>query len=163
MTVLPASVTQLAAQHNLGAYSRVHIPKQPWQAWATGGGTIIAVTLLFIVGRFLLQTPGGALFVAWVSGVAVGIVTIRRAYKQRGQSVFVFANGIVVSRPDRLLVALRWEDLYPPRTPRYPAEFARLSRATGLTLSTTKGAYYVSSDLVDFETLKATIASHLQA
>jgi hypothetical protein len=154
MTVLPASVTQLAAQHNLGAFSRVHIPKQPWQAWATGGGIIIAVTLLFIVGRFLLQTPGGSLFVALVSGVAVGIVTIRRGYTQRGRPVFVFENGIVVSSPARRLVALRWEDLYPPRTH---------LRETGLSLSTTKGAYYVSSALVDFETLKATIAAHLRS
>jgi hypothetical protein len=120
---------------------------------------IIGVSLLFIVGRFLLDISGGSLFVALVSAVAVGIVTIRRAYAQRGRPVFVFQNGLVVSRPDRLLVALRWEDLYPSRPiQNFPRQLS--SRATGISLSTKKGVYYLPSTLADFEALKASIAAH---
>jgi hypothetical protein len=153
---LPISATQLAAQNQLGMPVRVHGSAQPSRALATGVGTIVLVTVLFILQRFVLHVTGGDIFVDAVAAIAGAIATINQASKRQGQQVVVYRHGLLLpsSASAHDLAAIRWEEVDP-----YQSRLGEQS----IILVTKRGFRVVlPSTFADFGELKATISAHLQ-
>jgi hypothetical protein len=148
------SAAQVAAQNQLGMQIRFYVSSQPSRALATGVATIVLVTLLFIVQRFVLHVTGGDIFVDAVAAIAGTIATINQAYKRQGQQVGVYQNGLLVPTAAQGLAAIRWEELDPHQS--------RLG-ANSITLVTQRGFRVVlPATFADFGALQATISAHLQ-
>jgi hypothetical protein len=153
---LPISATQLATQNQLGMPVRVHASAQSSRALAIGIGTIVLVTVLFIVQRFVLHVTGGDLFVDAVAAIAGVIVIINQAFKRQGQQVVVFEHGLLVpsSASAHDLAAIRWEEIDPHQS--------RLGE-NSIILVTKRGFRVVLPiTFADYGELKATISAHMQ-
>jgi hypothetical protein len=151
---LPISATQLAAQNQLGMLVRVHASAQSSRVLAIGVGTIVLVTVLFIVQRFVLHVTGGDLFVDAVAAIAGVIVLINQAYKLQGQQVVVFQHGLLVPSSAHDLAAIRWEEVDPQQS--------RLGEDSIILVTKSGFRVVLPITFADFGELKATIAAHMQ-
>jgi hypothetical protein len=151
---LPISATQLAAQNQLGMPVRVHVSAQSSRVLAMGVGTIILVTFLFIVQRFVLHVTGGDLFVDAVAAIAGVIVIINQAFKRQGQQVVVFQNGLLVPSSAHDLAAIRWDEVDPHQS--------RLGENSIILVTKSGFRVVLPITFADFGELKATISAHLQ-
>jgi hypothetical protein len=151
---LPVEANQLAAQNQLGMPVRVHVSAQPSRALATGVGTIVLVTLLFMLQRFVLHVTGGDIFVDAVVAITGAIVTINQAYKRQGQQVVVYQYGLLVPSGAHGMAAIRWEELDPHQS--------RLAELNIILVMKNGFRVVLPSSFADFGELKATISAHMQ-